>query len=340
MKCFLSIPAQEFKANLAEEGGKPFHYDSILRWIFQRGVWEFDKMSDLPAALREKLKQSISPLSSRIAETRQANDGTAKLLLELADGEKIETVVMPSQQGHTICVSTQVGCPVACSFCASGAAGLMRNLEWWEIVEQFLHGRRIHPFQRAVVMGIGEPTLNLENLISALDVISDPKLFGLSARKITISTVGYPERIAKLAESGKPYQLAVSLHAPNDTLRRELIPTMTKVTIPEIIKAAYDYFETTGREVTFEYVLLRGVNDLPEHARELATRLHGSRCTVNLIPYNPVPQFSYRRPSSQDVSQFQDILRRARIPTTVRWSKGLGADAACGQLRISSHVVK
>lgn len=297
-------------------------------------------MSDLPEELRRFLAERVELLGSRVVDRRVAPDGTTKLLLALHDGEKIETVVMPGsteEKGWTICVSTQVGCPVACRFCASGANGLVRNLEWWEIVEQFLHGRTVQPIGRAVVMGIGEPTLNIENLVKALGVITDMKSFGLGARRVTISTVGYPDKIRKLAQAGKPYNLAVSLHAPNDELRRQIIPTMKKISIEEIIAAANGYFEETGREVTFEYVLLAGVNDLPQHADELSRQLLGTRSMVNLIPYNPIPGSPYKRPAVGAVNLFQRALERAHIPTTVRWSKGLEADAACGQLRIASR---
>lgn len=339
MKALLSLPSEEIRALVLEGGGKAFHHASLLTWIYQRGATSFATMSDLPEELRRFLAERVELLSSRVVDRRTAPDGTIKLLLELHDGEKIETVVMPGsteEKGWTICVSTQVGCPVACRFCASGADGLVRNLEWWEIVEQFLHGRAAHAISRAVVMGIGEPTLNIDNLLKALALVTDPQGFGLGARRITISTVGYPDKIAKLARAGKAYNLAVSLHAPNDELRRKIIPTMKKATIEEIIAAANGYFEETGREVTFEYVLLAGVNDLPQHAEELARRLRGTRSTVNLIPYNPIPGSPYKRPAPGAVNLFERALIRARIPTTVRWSKGLEADAACGQLRIQS----
>lgn len=340
MKSVLSLSSDELRALVLEGGGKPFHHTSLLTWLYQRGATNFALMSDLPEELRRFLAERIELLGSRIVDRRLAPDGTAKLLIEMHDGEKIETVVMPGsteEKGWTICVSTQVGCPVACRFCASGAHGVVRNLEWWEIVEQFLHARTVHPIARAVIMGIGEPTLNIENLVKALGIVTDTQGFGLGARKITISTVGYPDKIAKLAKTGKPYNLAVSLHAPSDALRQEIIPTMRKTSIEEIIAAANGYFEETGREVTFEYVLLAGTNDLPQHADELARRLRGTRSTVNLIPYNPIPGSPYKRPSLGAVNLFQRTLERAHIPTTVRWSKGVEADAACGQLRIQGR---
>lgn len=339
MKPLLSLPSEELRALILEGGGKSFHHASLLNWIYKRGATSFANMSDLPEELRRFLAERVELFSSKIVDRRVAPDGTTKLLLEFPDKERIETVVMPGasdEKGWTICVSSQVGCPVACKFCASGVNGLVRNLAWWEIVEQFLHGRTVQPIARAVVMGIGEPLLNIENLLKALGVVSDAQGFGLGARRITISTVGYPDRIAKLAKSGKSYNLAVSLHAPTDELRRKIIPTMGKITIEEIVAAAQNYFDETGREVTFEYVLLSGVNDLPQHAQELTRRLRGTRCTVNLIPYNPVPEMPYKRPAVGAVNLFQAALERAHIPVTVRWSKGLEADAACGQLRIQS----
>ncbi|HKE00642.1 MAG TPA: 23S rRNA (adenine(2503)-C(2))-methyltransferase RlmN [Planctomycetota bacterium] len=323
---------------VVEAGGRPFHAASIRRWILERSVADFARMTDLPRALVAALRDSLAPLESQVAARTDAPDGTTKLLLRLADGHTIETVRMPGAKGGsaTVCVSTQVGCAVACRFCASGLAGIVRNLAPHEIVEQLVHARALGPVGRIVVMGIGEPTLNLDAVLAALDVATDPAGLGLSARKVTISTVGVPAGIARLAEIEKPFNLAISLHAPDDALRRELIPT-AKVGIDDLVAAARAYFERSHREPTFEYVLLRGVNDRPEQARELARRLRGVRGGVNLIPYNPIPGSPYERPDDERVRAFRDALRRAGVVATVRWSKGLEAEAACGQLRIAER---
>jgi len=239
-----------------------------------------------------------------------------------------------SGRGATLCVSTQVGCPVGCPFCASGKAGLMRNLAAHEIAEQFLRGRALGPIARSVVMGIGEPLLNHEALALALDVVHDE--MGLGNRKVTVSSVGFPERLRRIAPTRPRYQLAISLHTPDDDQRDLLVPAMAGVPIADVLAAGDDWFEHTGREVTYEVVLLAGENDTPGHARRLARRLAGRRCTVNLIPYNPVGEAPYGRPEPADVERFQHVLVAAGVVCTVRWSRGVQSDAACGQLRIRS----
>jgi 23S rRNA (adenine2503-C2)-methyltransferase len=335
-RAVLSLTGEELERAVVDAGGKPFHARSIRRWILERGAERFDAMTDLPKAVAASLDAALAARETVESSRREAPDGTVKLLLRLADGETIEVVRMPGSSGATACISTQVGCPMACVFCASGLDGLVRNLRAHEIVEQVLHARSLGALTRIVVMGIGEPTLNLDALLAALDTITAADGIGLSARRITVSTVGLPDRIRKLAAVEKPYTLAISLHAPNDALRHRLIPTSSKVTLAQLLHAAKQYFDKSGREVTFEYVLLGGVNDRLDHARELAQRLRGVRATVNLIPYNPVEGLPYQRPLETNVRAFREALRRAGIVATVRWSKGLEADAACGQLRI--HV--
>jgi 23S rRNA (adenine2503-C2)-methyltransferase len=294
-------------------------------------------MSDLPAALRARLAEELPVLSTRELRRSQASDGTTKLLLELSDGETVETVHIPSRdpaRGATLCVSTQVGCPVACPFCASGQLGLKRNLAAHEITEQYLLGRRIGPLSRSVVMGIGEPLLNAANLTAALDVVN--RELGLGARRITVSTVGFPERLRKLAPTRPPFQLAISLHSPDQDQRDRLVPAMAGTPIEEVLAAGDHWFETTGREITYEVVLLGGENDSEGHAARLAQRLRGRRASINLIPYNPVEHLPFARPSPQTVQAFQRSLLAAGLVATVRWSRGLEADAACGQLRLSA----
>jgi 23S rRNA (adenine2503-C2)-methyltransferase len=260
-----------------------------------------------------------------------------KLLLELSDGERVETVNMPGSSGPTLCVSTQVGCVVGCLFCASGLAGLRRNLTSGEILEQFVRGNAVRPIRRAVVMGIGEPSMNLESTLRALDAVHAPDGLDLGVRKITISTIGFPAKIARLAEHPHRYQLAVSLHSADQELRDHLVPLARTVKLEELHAALRAYFERTGREITLEYVLLRGVNDSAAQAQDLARWMKGLRATVNLIPFNPVDEAPFRRPRREDVDAFASALERAGVTATVRWSKGVEGDAACGQLRVRAE---
>jgi 23S rRNA (adenine2503-C2)-methyltransferase len=330
---FAHSPA-EAEAAVVALGGKPFHARIVRREVAVRGVLDYAAMTGLSAALRARLANELPLSSAREVARSTARDGTVKLLLAFPDGRTVETVWIPSRtagKGATLCVSTQVGCPVRCPFCASGAAGLARNLEAHEIVEQYLHGRALGPLARSVVMGIGEPLLNYENLLAALAVVRGE--LGLGARKITVSTVGFPARLDRASEADPPFQLAISLHSPDDEQRWELVPAMQGVPVEEVLAAGDRWFERTGREITYEYVLLGGTNDTRGHAERLAARLHRRRATVNLIPYNPVAEGAYARPAAESAERFRATLADAGIVATVRWSRGLEADAACGQLR-------
>jgi 23S rRNA (adenine2503-C2)-methyltransferase len=334
----LALSPAETEAAVTAAGGKRFHAKSIRRHVFERGVLDYAGMTDLSAALREKLSHELPILTGRELDRRRASDDTIKLLIERSDprgrSDAVETVYIPSRkrgQGATLCVSTQVGCPVRCPFCASGKLGLERNLTRAEILEQYVRGAAEGPLSRTVVMGIGEPLLNLPALLPALEVVN--REMGLGSRKITVSTVGFPERLRALADQKPAFQLAISLHTPDQEQRNTLVPAMDGVPIEEVLAAGDYWFEVTGREITYEYVLLGGVNDSPDHAAHLAERLRRRRATVNLIPYNPVPEDAYRRPHKQDVEAFRSFLEERRVVATVRWSRGLEAAAACGQLR-------
>ena len=310
----------------------------VWRWVFARRAERFDEMTDLPSALRESLAGEFHVYSSEIAAHQTADDGTHKLLLRLADDECVECVLLADDRGHrTICASTQVGCAMGCAFCASGMDGLARNLTTGEIVEQML--RLAHCLagderpSHVVVMGMGEPLLNLDNLLPALAVAAQPDGLGISPRRITISTVGLPEPMGRLARLDPPYHLAISLHAADDALRNELVPANRRWPIAAVLAAADDYFQQTGRRVTFEYVLLARINDRPEHARALVERLRGRPALVNLIPFNPVADLPYAAPRSADVARFAEILQAAGLTVKIRYRKGQGIDAACGQLR-------
>lgn len=337
----LALEPDVFRARVIELGGKPFHAKIVREAVLQRGVLEYAQMTSLPLALRDALAREVPLLSSRESARRKARDATTKLLLAFprVDGRDatVEVVHIPpkdadSRKGATLCVSTQVGCPVACPFCASGRNGLVRNLEAHEILEQYVRGRAVGELGRSVVMGIGEPLLNYANLSKALDVVHDE--MGMGGRKITVSTVGFPERLRRIAPTRPRFQLAISLHTPDQEQRDVLVPAMKGVPIEDVLESGDDWFEQTGREVTYEYVLLAGENDSTGHAERLAARLRGRRCTVNLIPFNPVDESGYRRPTQHVVDHFHATLSERGVIATVRWSRGLEDDAACGQLRV------
>ena len=316
----------------------PYRARQIWRWIFQKRASDFSQMTDLPERLRGELAEEFQIWSSRTLAHRRGEDGAEKLLLELADGQQIECVLLRDDRQHcTVCVSTQVGCGMGCVFCATGLDGLVRNLTRGEIIEQMLQLQRLleggERLSHIVVMGMGEPLANLDGLLPALAVATQPDGLGISARRITISTVGLPKAIRRLAREDCQYHLAVSLHAAEDGLRNQLAPANRTVGVASIVAAADEYFETTGRRVTFEYVLLAGVNDRPEHARGLVDRLAGRPVLVNVIPHNPVPGLPYASPTRDSTTRFVEILSHGGLNARVRYRKGATIDAACGQLR-------
>ncbi|OYW19524.1 MAG: 23S rRNA (adenine(2503)-C(2))-methyltransferase [Planctomycetales bacterium 12-60-4] len=322
----------------AEHGYPAYRADQIRRWIFGKRLNAFAEMHDLPAPLRALLAEHFSLFAAKIVDHRVATDKTEKLVLQLTDGEFVECVLMRETDRRTICISTQVGCGMGCVFCASGLRGLKRNLTTGEILEQVLRLDRLLPRDEAitnvVVMGIGEPLANLKALLPALESLNEKGGLGLGARRITISTVGLPEKIQELAKLGKAYNLAVSLHAPNDELRNQLVPVNEKIGIAAVLAASDRFFEITGRRVTYEYVLLSGVNDAPQQARELARLLQSRIAHVNLIPMNGVTELPFVEPSAPRTQEFVAILEQFGIPATVRKRKGADIDAACGQLRL------
>jgi 23S rRNA (adenine2503-C2)-methyltransferase len=340
----LDVPADELRAWLAEHKQPPMRVSQIRKQILANRAESFDAMSDLPKGLRAELAESFDVFSTRVERHFRASDDTHKLLFRLPDGGTIESVLIQDDGRATACVSTQVGCGMGCVFCASGLNGVVRNLTAGEIVEQLVRLRnltdpnttnpeRASRLTHIVVMGMGEPLANLDNLLAALAVAGDKQGLGIGARHVTISTVGLPAKMYKLAESGKQYHLAVSLHAPNDELRTRIVPTNDKTGLDAILEAADRFFEKTGRQVTYEYVVLGGLNDLPEHARQLAGLLAGRKAHVNLIPWNDVDGLPYRRPQDADLQYLIDTLRKGGISVKVRKRKGSEIDAACGQLR-------
>ncbi|MFW6124758.1 MAG: 23S rRNA (adenine(2503)-C(2))-methyltransferase RlmN [Pirellulales bacterium] len=337
----LELTLEELRGWFVQRGQPAYRADQVRRWLFARRADEFAAMTDLPAALRAALADEFTIFAGRVAAHRRAPDGTHKLLVAYPDGSQIECVLIPEDGRRTICISTQVGCAMGCVFCASGLEGVRRNLTRGEIVEQMLRLDRLLPagerITHIVVMGMGEPLVNLENLLAALAVAGDKEGLGIGARRVTISTVGLPEGIRRLAEAGKQYHLAVSLHAPDDALRDRLVPVNRRIGVRAILEACGEFFQRTGRQVTYEYVLLAGVNDRPEQARALVRLLGGRKAYVNVIPYNPVAGLPYRTPTPEAAHRFAAILRRGGVAVNLRRRKGAEIDAACGQLRLTRH---
>lgn len=336
------LPHGELAEWCGHRGEGPFRASQIRRWIFGKRVADFEQMHDLPKALRAALAEDFRLFGSEIVRHQVATDRTEKLLLRLDEGSHIECVLMREPDRRTVCLSTQVGCAMGCVFCASGLLGLNRNLSAGEILEQVLRLDRLlgvdERITNVVVMGIGEPLANLKALLPAMETLNEKGAMGLGARRITISTVGLPEKIRELARCGKPFNLAVSLHAPNDELRNRLVPVNARIGLAAILEATDDYFRDTGRRVTFEYVLLGGLNDGVEQARELARLLAGRGAHVNLIPMNAISELPYADPSPARTGAFVDILTESGVAATVRKRKGADIDAACGQLRLTEEL--
>ena len=333
----LSLQESELLEWLTARGHKKFRLQQIRNWMIQRRITTFDDMSDLPAKLRKQLAAEFRFSSFEQVGHQVALDRTEKLLLKLADGELVECVVMRDPGRRTVCISTQVGCAMGCVFCASGLLGVKRDLTAAEIFEQVLVLHRLmeedERISNVVVMGIGEPLANYNNLMQSLEFLTDE--FGLGARRITVSTVGLPKKIREFADSGKQFNLAVSLHAPNEQLRTEIVPVNRGTGLQEILAAADYYFETTGRRISYEYVLLSGINDQPHHAEQLATLLRGRNAHVNLIPMNGVSELVMTAPGEPKTRAFLTILESRGIQATIRKRKGADIDAACGQLRLN-----
>ena len=341
----LDLNRQELTAIMRELGEPDYRARQVWRWMYQRGVLDPETMSDLPATLRTSLAQRLQQPANPVSIQNSADASTTKALLPLADGELVETVLIrhdPHEHAsprlrRTVCISSQAGCAMGCVFCATGLQGFRRQLTVAEMLRQVILARgwardEGDDLTHAVFMGMGEPLANYAAVSSALERLSDPDGFALSPRRITVSTVGLPQQMRRLAADHPQVNLAVSLHSPDPVLRRELVP-VPGASVDEIVEAARDHSESTGRRVTFEYVLLRGTNDSGDHARRLARRLRGLRAQVNLIPMNPSAGVFGERPSRRATLNFQQTLVAAGIPTNVRVEKGRDIAAACGQLR-------
>nr|WP_246151826.1 23S rRNA (adenine(2503)-C(2))-methyltransferase RlmN [Rubripirellula reticaptiva] len=340
----LDVSLDELKDWLVSNGQPGFRAKQIVHWVFQRRVSNFSQMSDLPKALREKLDEAFRIWVTGEAALVTSSDGTDKLLVRLPDGGEVECVLLRDGVRRSICVSSQVGCAMGCVFCASGLDGVDRNLTMGEILEQMLRlqarldeGERL---SHIVMMGMGEPLANLNNVLGALDVARSKDGLAISPRRITISTVGLPPAIDRLARAEVPYNLAVSLHAPNDELRDQLVPVNRKIGVQAVLDAADRYFESCGRRLTFEYVLLGGLNDSDDEARQLASLLRKRTAMLNVIPYNPVEGLPYKTPTKRAIDNFRSILENGGVNVQFRQRKGGEIDAACGQLRRNRDSIK
>ncbi|MEH2420334.1 MAG: 23S rRNA (adenine(2503)-C(2))-methyltransferase RlmN [Nostoc sp.] len=340
----LGASLAELSTWVQQQGQPAYRGKQLHEWIYDKGVRSLSDISVFSKQWRKEVAEI--PIGRSILHYRSvAPDGTVKYLLRLADDQIIETVGIPTfaERGEgpkarlTVCVSTQVGCPMACDFCATGKGGYKRNLARHEIIDQVLTVQE--DFQQrvsnVVFMGLGEPLLNTENVLAALKSLNQD--VGIGQRSLTVSTVGIRDRIRQFAQNNLQITLAVSLHAPNQALREKLIPSARAYPLEDLLAECREYVEITGRRVTFEYVLLAGVNDLPEHALQLAKCMRGFQSHVNLIPYNPIQEVDYKRPNRDRIQAFVNVLKQQNIAVTVRYSRGLEADAACGQLRASKN---
>ncbi|MGQ8948752.1 23S rRNA (adenine(2503)-C(2))-methyltransferase RlmN [Bacillus altitudinis] len=338
MPSIYSFELNEIKDWLKEHGEKPFRATQIFEWLYEKRVTSFDEMSNLSKELREKLKDqfAITTLKTVIKQTSQ--DGTIKFLFELHDGYTIETVLMRHEYGNSVCVTTQVGCRIGCTFCASTLGGLKRNLEAGEIVAQVLKVQQAldetdERVSSVVIMGIGEPFDNFDEMLAFLKIINHDNGLNIGARHITVSTSGIIPKIYQFADEQMQINFAVSLHAPNTEIRSRLMPINKAYKLPKLMEAIEYYIQKTGRRVSFEYGLFGGVNDQVHHAEELADLLKGIKCHVNLIPVNYVPERDYVRTPREQIFLFEKTLKERGVNVTIRREQGHDIDAACGQLR-------
>lgn len=325
---------EELRQFVAAQGEKRFRASQLYSWMYRRKASSFQEMTDLPLSLREKLEGCATLHAVTPELQKKSNTGDAqKFLFRLADDSRIESVLMLDLDRRTLCISTQVGCPIDCKFCATGAMGLKRNLTTGEIVDQVIAAERLsgERITNIVVMGMGEPMLNYDNLMQALDILCSDSGLNIAKRHIVVSTSGLVPAIERFTDEGRKYRLAISLNATIDTIRTRLMPLNKKWPLRRLLEAARRYTESARERITFEYVLLAGINDSVGDARRLRRLLDGIRCKVNLIPYNTTMR-GFARPTTEVIERFYEELRSLPAPVTVRWSKGVDIDAACGQL--------
>ena len=331
-----SILPEEWKPILTERGLRAFRADQILQSLYRDYITDWDQATTLPKDFRESLETEFPITKAETLDVSTSSDGTQKLLIGFEDGNAVETVLIPATGRFTQCISTQVGCPMGCAFCASGSRGVVRSLTADEIVAEYMAGRRLGEITNIVVMGMGEPFMNYDETMRALKLINAGKGPNLGARHITLSTCGVVPGFAKLAAEGIQFELSVSLHAPNDTLRNELMPVNKRWPIDELLTACADYTTKTKRIITFEYTVIKGVNDSRACAEELARQVRRvPMAKVNLIPLSPVSHRpDFKTPDDQTLLMFLDVLMKNRVQTMLRRSRGKDANAACGQLRL------
>lgn len=332
----LDFDRKGLQAFFVERGEKPFRATQLLKWIYQEGITDFDEMTNLSKSLRTYLKDNCQISPPRLIMEKQASDGTCKWIVELSCGNRVETVYIPEEKRATLCVSSQVGCALACSFCSTAQQGFNRNLAVSEIIGQLYLAQQRLGAQRkitnVVMMGMGEPLLNFDNVVAAMNLMMDDFGYGLSKRRVTVSTSGIVPAMHRLNEVCD-VSMAVSLHAPYDELRNQLVPINIKYPLAELMEACREYAKTGPRKhITFEYVMLDGINDAIKDAHALIKLLKNVPSKINLIPFNPFPQSRYQCTNMADILKFKDVLNNAGIVTTIRKTRGEDIDAACGQL--------
>ena len=335
MKILSGLSLKEIEEITDSLGATKFRARQIHNWIYLKSVKEIDEMTDLSIKFREELKQVAIVTDIKIKVKQVSSDGTIKYLLEFPDGECVETVLMrfDNRANLTACVSSQVGCAVNCTFCATGKRGFIRNLSYREIIEQVLTIQRDKGLKvtNVVFMGQGEPLLNLDNVLKAMEIFNEN--FQIGARRLTLSTSGIVPQIRKLADLDMQSTLALSLHAPNSEIRRKLMPIENKYNMDELHKALKYYVEKTGRRITIEYLLIKDLNDTVVSAKQLAAYLKDIKCNINMIPYNPTEKNDYQRPSNNAIMKFKYLMEHSGKKVTIRLERGADIDAACGQLR-------
>ncbi len=332
------LSLDELTAHLASAGIEPFRAGQIFQWIYQKGAWDFESMTNLPRPLRQKLKSTFVLGPNVIARKIVSADGTVKFLFDLHDHEKIESVLIPAPARMTACISTQAGCKFGCKFCASGIGGWSRHLTSAEILTQVLHVKaealgQKRPLTHIVFMGTGEPLENFQNLFKAIKIINSDKGIGIGARHITISTVGLVPGIKELYKQNLQIELAISLHGYDNDSRNVLMPVNRKYPFDELMEACREHFKQTKRQITFEYILIKDVTCTAKAVESLKKAFKGMVCKMNLIPYNPVAEFEHKTPSREEMLDFKNRLAKAGIHATIRTPRGKDVDAACGQLR-------
>ncbi len=338
MENIYNLNYNELETLIKEAGLPKFRTKQIWSWLYKHLITDFSQMNNVDQKTKNYLQENYFIPNYEIVKHQKSSDGTQKVLLQLTDKEVVETVLMKYKHGYSVCVTTQIGCKIGCSFCASHLGGFKRNLSTGEIVAQVIaFSRLVAPegerVGNIVVMGIGEPMDNLDNVLQFIDIINDDQGLNIGARHITVSTSGIVPKMYELIEYPKQINLAISLHASNNEVRSQIMKINNVYSIEDIMKVTKEYIAKTNRRVSFEYIMLSGINDQVEHAKELANLVYGVNCHINLIPFNSVEEYDYRKSQDEQIKKFEKILKERNIQVTTRKSKGDDIDGACGQLR-------